>query len=47
MLIDLLILLPLIVFGTPAEFVMFVWEDDTAEDCVVAKLAWPVEIAMP
>lgn len=39
--------MPLIVFGTPAEFVMFVWEDDTAEDCVVAKLAVPVEIAMP
>ena len=39
--------MPLIVFGTPAEFVMFVWEDDTAEDCVVAKLAEPVEIAMP
>jgi ureidoglycolate lyase len=38
--------MPLIVFGTPAEFVMFVWEDDTAEDCVVAKLAAPVEIAM-
>ena len=36
--------MPLIVFGTPAEFVMFVWEDDTAEDCVVAKLAEPVEI---
>lgn len=38
--------MPLIVFGTPAEFVMFVWEDDTAEDCVVAKLSVPVEIAM-
>ncbi len=36
--------MPLIVFGTPAEFVMFVWEDSTAQDCVVAKLAEPVEI---
>lgn len=39
--------MPLIVFGTPAEFMMFVWEDDTAEDCVVAKLAEPVEIELP
>ena len=39
--------MPLIVFGTPAEFVMFVWEDGTKEDCVVAKLAEPVEITMP
>jgi ureidoglycolate lyase len=38
--------MPLIVFGTQAEFVMFVWEDDTTEDCVVAKLAEPVEITM-
>jgi ureidoglycolate lyase len=38
--------MPLIVFGTPAEFVMFVWEDGTPEDCVVAKLAEPVEITM-
>ena len=38
--------MPLIVFGTPAEFVMFVWEDDTAEDCVVARLAAPVEIVI-
>src|SRR4051794_505725 len=36
--------MPLIVFGTPAEFVMFVWEDDTPEDCVVAKLREAVEI---
>ena len=39
--------MPLIVFGTPAEFVMFVWEDGSPEDCVVAKLAEPVEITMP
>jgi ureidoglycolate lyase len=40
--------MPLIVFGSaPAEFVMFVWEDGTAEDCVVAKLAEPVEIVLP
>jgi ureidoglycolate lyase len=38
--------MPLIVFGTPAEFVMFVWEDGTPEDCVVAKLGEPVEITM-
>ena len=38
--------MPLIVFGSPAEFVMFVWEDGTAEDCVVAKLPEPVEIAL-
>jgi ureidoglycolate lyase len=38
--------MPLIVFGTPAEFVMFVWEDGTAEDCVVAKLKAPLEIAI-
>lgn len=36
--------MPLIVFGARAEFVMLVWEDGTAEDCVVAKLAEPVEI---
>ena len=39
--------MPLIVFGTPAEFVMFVWEDDTKEDCVVARLVEPVEITLP
>lgn len=39
--------MPLIVFGTPAEFVMFVWEDGTPVDCVVAKLRDPVEIAVP
>ena len=39
--------MPLIVFGTPAEFVMFVWEDDTPLDCVVARLAEPVEVALP
>jgi len=39
--------MPLIVFGTPAEFVMFVWEDGTPEDCVVAKLSEPVEITIP
>jgi ureidoglycolate lyase len=38
--------MPLIVFGTPAEFVMFVWEDGTPLDCVVAKLAEPVEITV-
>jgi ureidoglycolate lyase len=38
--------MPLIVFGTPAEFVMFVWEDDTREDCVVGKLAAAVEITI-
>jgi ureidoglycolate lyase len=39
--------MPLIVFGAaPAEFVMFVWEAGTPEDCVVAKLAEPVEIAV-
>lgn len=40
--------MPLIVFGAePAEFVMFVWEAGTPEDCVVAKLAEPVEIILP
>jgi len=40
--------MPLIVFGSaPAEFVMLVWEDGTPEDCVVAKLAEPVEITLP
>jgi len=40
--------MPLIVFGTErAEFVMFVWEDGTADDCVVAKLSEPVEIVTP
>ena len=39
--------MPLIVFGTPAEFVMFVWEDDTKDDCVVARLSEPVEIVLP
>ena len=39
--------MPLIVFGTPAEFVMFVWEDRTPQDCVVAKLSERVEIVMP
>lgn len=40
--------MPLIVFGSaPAEFVMFVWEDGTADDCVVAKLAEPVAISLP
>ena len=38
--------MPLIVFGTPAEFVMFVWEDDTKEDCVVGRLKEPVEILL-
>jgi ureidoglycolate lyase len=38
--------MPLIVFGSAAEFVMFVWEDDTKEDCVVAKLGERVEIAL-
>lgn len=39
--------MPLIVFGSaPAEFVMLVWEDGTPDDCVVAKLAEPVEIAI-
>ncbi len=37
--------MPLIVFGSePAEFVMFVWEDGSPQDCVVAKLAEKVEI---
>jgi ureidoglycolate lyase len=36
--------MPLIVFGSTAEFMMFVWEDDTREDCVVAKLSEPVEV---
>lgn len=40
--------MPLIVFGSaPAEFVMFVWEDGTPEDCVVARLSEPVEIVLP
>lgn len=40
--------MPLIVFGdSPAEFVMFVWEDGTPEDCVVAKLPEAVEIVLP
>ena len=39
--------MPLIVFGTPAEFVMFVWEDDTKQDCLVARLPEPIEIAIP
>jgi ureidoglycolate lyase len=39
--------MPLIVFDAPAEFVMFVWEDGTPEDCVVAKLPEPVEITLP
>jgi ureidoglycolate lyase len=40
--------MPLIVFGTaPAEFVMFVWEDGSPQDCVVAKLSEPVEIELP
>lgn len=39
--------MPLIVFGTQqAEFVMFVWEDGTPQDCVVAKLAERVEIVI-
>lgn len=38
--------MPLIVFGGPAEFVMFVWEDGTVEDCVVGALAEPVVIAI-
>lgn len=38
--------MPLIVFDTPAEFVMFVWEDGTPEDCVVARLEEPVEITL-
>jgi ureidoglycolate lyase len=38
--------MPLIVFGTPAEFVMFVWEDGTPEDCVVGKLRTPVAICL-
>jgi ureidoglycolate lyase len=39
--------MPLIVFGTPAEFVMFVWEAGTREDCVVAKLPEAIEITLP
>lgn len=40
--------MPLIVFGAErAEFVMLVWEDGTRDDCVVGKLAEPVEIALP
>jgi ureidoglycolate lyase len=39
--------MPLIVFGSErAEFVMFVWEDGSAEDCVVARLSEPVEITV-
>ena len=38
--------MPLIVFGTEAEFIMFVWEDDTREDCIVGKLREKVEIAV-
>ena len=39
--------MPLIVFGTaPAEFVMFVWEDGTHDDCLVAKITPPVEIVL-
>jgi len=39
--------MPLITFGTDrAEFVMFVWEDGTPDDCVVAKLSERVEIAI-
>lgn len=38
--------MPLIVFGSSAEFVMFVWEDDTRDDCVVARLVEPVEIEL-
>ena len=38
--------MPLIVFDEPAEFVMLVWEDDTPEDCVVAKLSEPVQIVV-
>ncbi|HEY8078722.1 MAG TPA: ureidoglycolate lyase [Labilithrix sp.] len=39
--------MPLIVFGAAnAEFVMLVWEDGTREDCIVGKLAEPVEIAV-
>lgn len=37
--------MPLIVFDRPADFVMLVWEDDTAEDCVVARLPEAVEIS--
>lgn len=37
--------MPLITFGSaPAEFVMFVFEDGSADDCVVARLAEPIEI---
>jgi ureidoglycolate lyase len=37
--------MPLITFGSsPAEFVMFVWEDGTREDCIVARLPEPIEI---
>jgi ureidoglycolate lyase len=40
--------MPLIVFGKErAEFVMFVWEDDTKQDCLVARLPEPVEIVVP
>jgi ureidoglycolate lyase len=39
--------MPLIVFDEPAEFVMFVWEDGTHDDCVVGKLDIPVEIDVP
>jgi len=39
--------MPLIVMGSEsAEFVMFVWEDDTREDCVVARIKEHVEIAL-
>jgi ureidoglycolate lyase len=38
--------MPLIVFGSTAEFIMLVWEDDTREDCIVAKLREPVEITI-
>jgi ureidoglycolate lyase len=40
--------MPLIVFGSePAEFVMFVWEDGSPQDCVVARLDCAVEVVLP
>jgi len=39
--------MPLIVMGKEnAEFVMFVWEDNTREDCVVARIKEQVEIVL-
>lgn len=39
--------MPLITLGqSPAEFVMFVWEDGTRDDCLVAKVSPGVEIVI-